>query len=58
MVRIDFGHHVVELFLQPLIDHVVVLLNVLRILLHENVGDAVDCTSQGLVKERIDILQD
>lgn len=58
MVRIDFGHHVVELFLETLIDRVVVLLNVLRILLDENVGDAVHGTPESLVKERIGVLQD
>lgn len=53
MVRIDFSHHVIKLFLEALIDHLVVLLDVLRILLDEDVGDAVDSTSQSLVKERI-----
>lgn len=57
-MSIDFTHHVIEFFLQTPVNTLIILLDVLGVLLDENVGDAVDSTSQCLVEECVGIFHD
>jgi hypothetical protein len=45
MVEMDLVHHVVELIFEVLENHLVILLNERRLLLRDQVGDAVEGSS-------------
>ena len=53
----DLVHHVVKLIFEVLENRLVILLNEHRLLLRDQVGDAVEGSSKSLVEQRVHILQ-